>query len=220
VKFTDRPDFIYDPAMTGLQDTIVALRTHDEYVRQHSARPAPLFLEVDRTAGQYDTLWHMPTTERTQYSRQIRCPAINTFERPQWNLTQVGMIPQRRDKFWLSNLGLQRVNWFPNRGDFVVWNGYRYALVDVVVPPETYWGQTGVWLGLYVLAIVVPEGDVRPLDNVAIVVDPEMSPNLVPPPPKPQYNPLNPPQLPEPVLISPVTPVTPQPLPINFAPPL
>ena len=214
MKFTDRPNFIYDPAVAGLGDTVVALRIHDEYVRQHSARPAPLFLEVDRAVSQMDPLWHTPKAGRTQFSRQISVAAINTFERPQWTLQPIGLVPQRRDKFWLSNLSLQRVNWFPNRGDLVVWNGYRYALVDVVITPEGYWGQTGVWLGLYVLAVILPEGDAGPLDNVNIVYDPEMSPNLMPHPPAPAYNrtiaeqPLPPPRL-----------DAPAPPPTNFGPP-
>jgi hypothetical protein len=215
VKFSERPDFLYDPALAGLAETTTALKIHDEYVRQLSARPAPLFLEVDRAVSQVDTLWHVPMVGRTQFSRQIRVPAINTFERPQWNVTPVGMVPQRKDRFWLSNLGLQRVDWFPNRGDMVAWNGYRYALIDVVIAPEGYWGQTGVWLGLYVVAVVVPEGDAAPLDNVNMVVDPEISPNLVPPPPPPAYNktvaeqPLPPPNL-----------QVPAPPPTNFGPPL
>jgi hypothetical protein len=214
VKFTDRPNFIYDPAVAGLADTVVALRMHDEYVRQYSARPAPMFLEVDRSVENVDLLWHTPRGARTQFTRQIRIPAINKFERPQWNLTPVGIVPQRRDRFWLSNLGLARVDWFPNRGDLVIWNGYRYGLVDVVIPPESYWGQTGVWLGLYVVAIIIPEGDAAPLENVNIVYDPEMSPDLMPSPPPPVYNgPALGEQLPQPIL-----PVPPPP-PTNFAPP-
>ena len=199
--------------MCGLQDTQIALRQYDEYTRQHSARPAPLFLEVDRDATRIDPLWHVPTSNRVQFTRQIRLAAINTFERPQWTLTAIGQIPQRRDKFWLSNLGLSRVDWFPNRGDFVVWNSYRYGIVDVVIQPQQYWGQTGVWLGLYVLAVIVPEGDTTPLDNVNVVVDDELSPHLMPAPPPPLTNgPAYPEHLPSPIL------TTPPPLPTNFGP--
>lgn len=213
MRFTERPNFIYDPAMGGLADTVTALRIHDEYVRQYSARPAPRFLEVDRSTTKIDPLWHVPMSKQTQFIRQIILPAINKFERPNWNLTPIGIVPQRKDTFWVSNLGLQRVNWFPNRGDMVIWNGYRYGIIDVIVPPESYWGQTGVFLGLKMLAIIVPEGDIMPLDNVNVVTDPEMSPFLVPPPPPPIYNgPAYPEQLPPPTLEAPA------PLPTNFAP--
>ena len=195
--------------MGGLFDTITALRIHDEYVRQYSARPAPLFLEVDRTSAHVDPLWHVSLNKGTQFTRQIRLPAINKFERPQWNLTPIGIVPQRKDTFWMSNLGLKRVDWFPTRGDLVIWNGYRYGIVDVIVPPETYWGQTGVWLGLKVLAIVIPEGDIQPLDNVNVVSDPEMSSFLMPTPPQPAYNgpDYNAP-LPNPILDAPPPPPT------------
>ena len=58
----------------------------------------------------------------------------------------------------------------------VFWNGYRYAIINVVLPPEAYWQQTNVWLGMYVECAIVPEGDAKPLVDLSYVHPVEMSP--------------------------------------------
>jgi hypothetical protein len=165
--FTERRDWLYDPQVFGKKDTQTALRIHAEATRKHSARPPPTFMEVDKRNVVYDQLWHVPLDSRTHFSRTIPIPAINSFERPDWRLTKVGIVPQRKDKFTLSNLILQQVNYFPERGDMVFWNGYRYMIIKVVLEPQGYWQQTNVWLGLVVECVIPPEGDARPLVDLS-----------------------------------------------------
>ncbi len=135
-------------------------------------------MEVDRSNSQIDTLWHVPLGPRTGFSREIDIPAINYFDKPNWTLTATGLVPKRTDRFWLANNILREecIDYFPERGDMVFWNGYRYAITDVVLPPEAYWQQTNVWLGLYVQCAIVPEGDAKPFADQSKVHPPEMSP--------------------------------------------
>lgn len=163
MKFTERREWLYDPQVFGKKDVQTALRIHAEATRKHSGKPPPLFMEVDRATAKYDSLWHVPLEDRTHFSRTLSIPAINTFERPDWRLTKVGIVPQRRDKFTLSNLILQEINYFPVRGDMVFWNGYRYMVINVVLEPNGYWQQTNIWLGLVCECVIPPDGDARPL---------------------------------------------------------
>lgn len=165
MKFNDRKEFLYDAEVFKRFDTKTALQIQEEYVRRHSANPAPKFYEVDRRQNNIDTLWHMPLTDRTLFSREISMPAINIFEKPIWKLTRIGIVPKRSDKFWLANNVLQTLDYFPLRGDQVYWNGYRYMIENVIISPEAYWHQTNVWLGLIVDCIIPPDGDARPLVN-------------------------------------------------------
>ena len=163
MKFTDRKEFVYDPELFKREDVTVALRMHAEYVKRSSPVPYPKFFEVNRADSKFDDLWHVPLDERTVFARALAIPAINVFEKPNWTLTKLGLIPQRKDKFWLSNLGLQEADYFPERGDQVYWNGYRYTIREVVLDPTSYWQQTGVWLGLVCECIITPVGDARPI---------------------------------------------------------
>jgi len=165
VKFTDRKDWLYDPDVFKKSDTQTALKIHREFVSKHSANPRPKFFEVNREATQYDPLWHMPINPRTPIARELDVPAIVTFTKPVWRPTPVGSMPYRRDQFWLANLDLQEKDWFPIRGDYVYWNGYRYFIYEVIIPPEAYWHQTNVWMGLQLDCIIPPEGDAKPLVN-------------------------------------------------------
>jgi len=167
MKFTERKEWLYDPQVFGKKDVQTALRIHAEATRKHSAKPPPTFLEVDRRSAVYDQLWHVPLGDRTQFSRTLEIPAINTFERPDWRLTKVGIVPQRKDKFTLSNLILQEMDYFPVRGDMVFWNGYRYMVINVVLEPNGYWQQTNIWLGLVCECIIPPDGDARPLVDLS-----------------------------------------------------
>lgn len=177
MKYNERREWLFDPEVFKRYDTRTALRIQAEFVKRHSARPFPRFMEVDRNNAQIDTLWHVSTTQRTGISRQIDIPAINYFDKPQWTLTAQGLVPKRNDRFWLANdiLREECVDYFPERGDMVFFNGYRYAILNVVLPPEAYWQQTNVWLGLYVECSVVPEGDARPLVDISKVHPVEMS---------------------------------------------
>jgi hypothetical protein len=174
VRFDDRKEFIYDAEIFKRYDTKTALQIHDEYVRRYSAKPPPKFLEIDRRASGIDPLWHAPIGDRTPVARDLEIPAINTFSKPDWRLTKIGVTPKRDDKFWLSNNGLQEANYFPMRGDLVVWNGYRYMIEKVTIDPAAYWQQTNVWLGLVVECVIPPEGDSRPAVNSALVTPAEV----------------------------------------------
>jgi hypothetical protein len=125
VLFTEQHDFVYDPTVFSRADTQTALKIHREYIHRHGPQkdgvPAPKFFEVDRAPGQYDTLWHEPVAATLQFTARspISVPAINQFQKPEWKVTRVGIVPGRRDNFWVANLDLQELNYFPRRGDVV-----------------------------------------------------------------------------------------------------
>jgi hypothetical protein len=179
MRFTDRKEFTYDPALFKRSDTQTALGMQAEYVKAYSAQPYPKFFEVNRSDSKVDDLWHVPLDDRTVFSRILEIPAINMFEKPEWKLTKLGLVPARRDKFWLANTHLQPApvgfDYFPERGDLVYWNGYRYTIRDVTLDPTAYWQQTGVWLGLIVECVIAPQGDARPVSNSGEAVPRETS---------------------------------------------
>lgn len=113
----------------------------------------------------------------------ISIPALNQFQKPDWRVTRLGITPGRRDNFWMATLDLKALDYFPLRGDLVYWRGYRYEIMNVVVPPEAYWQQTGVWLGLVVECVVPPEGDSTPLLGLDKLSPSERSPSA------PDWNP-------------------------------
>jgi len=166
VKFTERKDYFYDPEVFKRSDSQTALKIHAEYVKKHSGRPTPKFLEVDRASSKFDALWHMPLDNRTQFSRTIEMPAIIQFEKPDWRLTKVGIVPQKKLVAWMANTLMAEADYFPVRGDMLVYEGYRYIILNVVLRPESYWQQTNVWLGMVCECSLPPDGDARPvLDN-------------------------------------------------------
>jgi len=181
MRFNERKTFVFDAEVFRRKDTETALKIYDEYIRKHSPTPTPRFFEADRGDGTIDKLWHTPVTERTQFTREIDLPCINMFQKPDWRLSVVGITPQRRDNFLTSLLALQRLDYFPVRGDQVYWMGYRYMILTVVVPPEAYWQQTGVWMGLYCECVVSPEGDARPLVDLSSRAPSEVSGSNVAP---------------------------------------
>lgn len=166
MRFEERKDWLYDTALFKRSDVVTAMRIHREATRKFSPRPPPKFYEVDRASCKYDSLWHMPLDNRTVFSRTLEIPAVNRFEKPDWRLTKLGIVPQRRDTFILDHLLLQEFDYFPVRGDLVYFNGYRYMIVNVELAPEGYWQQTNVWLGLACVCMIPPEGDARPLVNL------------------------------------------------------
>src|SRR6516225_4086708 len=50
-----------------------------------------------------------------------------------------------------------RVDYFPQRGDYIFHAGYRLMIQNCVPDPTAYWQQTNVWLGIIAEAIIVPE---------------------------------------------------------------
>jgi len=180
MKFNDRKDFLYDPTLFSRADTQTALKINAEYIRKFAPNPRPKFFEINKTSVEIDKLWHVPTGQRTPISREIEVPCLNMFERPDWRLMKVGLVPVRKDKFLCSNLILQELDYFPSRGDLVAWNGYRYAIINVVLDPTAYWHQTNVWMGLYVECSIAPEGDASPVTNVMATVPAERAPLPVP----------------------------------------
>lgn len=166
MRFEERKEFHYDPEVFRASDTSTALRIYKEYIVRHSPKVKPKFFEVDRKNTLVDPLWHMPKADRTQYSREIEMPCVVIFEKPDWRLTKLGIIPQRRDTFLLSNLVLQELDYFPLRGDGVYYNGYRYMILNVEIPNDAYWQQTNIWMGLSCTGIIPPDGDALPLKNL------------------------------------------------------
>jgi hypothetical protein len=162
MRYTERPEFPYDPKIFGLRDTQTALSIYDEGVRKHGPRPPPVFYEVDRSADKLDPLWNVPMTGRDVVSRVLKVPCINVHPGNQWTMTQQGLVPAQKDNFLVSHKSLIQFDWFPNRGDLVVFKGYRYMIIDVNIPGEAYWQQTDVWLGLELRCIVPADGDGRP----------------------------------------------------------
>lgn len=157
--FTERREYKFDPELGNLLDTRVAQRLFHEYTVRFGSRPRPTFYEVDRSVDKVDPLYHMPVATRTPFSRTLEIPALNYFQKPKWKLTKLAITYQRRDQFSLSYLGLREADWWPLQGDQVGWCGYRYTILEVVLPPECYLGQTGVWTGLAVDCIVPADGD-------------------------------------------------------------
>jgi hypothetical protein len=173
------------------RDVNTALGIQAEYVCKHAPIPPPRFFEVSLGESGFDDLWHVPLAARTKFSRVLDIPALVTFERPDWRLTALGIVPQRRDKFWLANLVLQppttdpdlkfklgrlkipQVDYFPSRGDLVYYNGHRYIILNVVIEPNAYWHQTNVWLGLIVECQIAMDGDARPVQNPGVAAPSE-----------------------------------------------
>ena len=174
MKYVERKEFLYDPAIFRLSDTQTALAIYAEAIKKHSPNPFPLFLEVDRRATKYDALWHVPLDDRTVFSRTLRVPVIVQKERPDWRLTRVGLVPQQKHKFWLANLILQELDYFPIRGDMVYYDGYRHMIINTVLEPNAYWQQTNLWLGLVVETIIPAEGDARPILDQGVPVPREV----------------------------------------------
>ena len=169
MRFNDRKEFSYDPDLFSRQDTQVALRMHHEYIQRGAARPTPKFFEIDISSGGIDPLWHQPIKARQPFTRTLDIPWLVQFEKPEWRVTSLGLTPQQRYRFWLSNISLRLdFDYFPCRGDLVLWNGYRLMITEATIDPSAFWGQTNVWLGLVVNCHVVPEGDSRPLADLQL----------------------------------------------------
>lgn len=177
MKFNERREFLYDPEVFSRLDVQTALRIHDEYVRRHSGRPYPVFFEMDRRAEVVDPLWHQPLADRNPVSRQLAVPAIAQFEKLDWRLVRLGRVPAQRTKFWTSNLVLKELDYFPLAGDLIYWNGYRLEITSVDFEPTSFWQQTNVWLGIVYTALIVPDGDARPLVDPAQLAFAELSPS-------------------------------------------
>lgn len=173
MKFNQRKDFQYDTELCSRQDTMIALKIHDEYVKKCSSQPVPTFCEVNISQDSIDPLWHQPVAQRQQYTRTLSIPSIVQFEKPDWKLTALGLTPTQRYKFWMSMLSLRDTyDYFPCRGDRVLWNGYRLMITEATVDPGAFWHQTNVWLGLVASCQIVPDGDAAPQPGAASMLFP------------------------------------------------
>lgn len=167
MRFTERKEWLYDPVVFGKADTQTALRINKDWTMKMSPQPPPRFMEVNRASAKFDTLWHVPLDDRTSFTRIMDIPCVNSFEKPDWRLTKIGIVPKRKDYFDLSNLILKEFDYFPVRGDMVFFNGYRYMIINVVLSPNAYWHQTNVWISMRVECQIPPEGDARPTPNLS-----------------------------------------------------
>jgi hypothetical protein len=171
VKFSERREYLYDQELFGRPDVRTALTIAAEYTRMHTPKnPMPTVLEVDRRSEKIDPLWHVSLDERTVFSRQFEIPSLVKSRQLNVNYTRVGLVPQQMCRFWFSNLDLQDKDWFPMRGDMVIFNGYRNLIVNVVLEPDQFWQQTNVWLSLACDTIIPAEGDARPVVNASTTV--------------------------------------------------
>ena len=183
MRFSQRLNFLYDPVIAELADAQNNLKIALEYVRSTTARPMPTFFEVDRSPAGVDPIWHMPKTPYTAFSRSIQLPSIRKSARSQLVNTPQGQTYVRADNFWLCNLALQMQDYFPNNGDMVAWNGYRYQIVEVNPDSETEFGQTGLWMWIVAKCMIVPYGDARfPPDFQLGAVAPAETPGVLQPP--------------------------------------
>ena len=176
MRFRERKEFGYDPDVFSRQDTVTALKIHAEWTRAHAPRPYPVFMEVDRSDQKFDPLWHVPIGPRTLFSREISMPCLVTFDKALFRRMKFQIQPKQADYFMLSHNILESADYFPLHGDIVYFNGYRYSIVDITVDPAGYWQQTNLWTGLYVTAIIPPDGDARPVSNPGTCVPAEVSP--------------------------------------------
>jgi hypothetical protein len=174
MRFRERKEFLYDPALWRRSDTQTALTLYREHVRASAPRPYPKFFEVDRRSQIIDSLWHVPLDSRTAFSRVLEIPCINTHEKNRWRLTKTGRFAQRVDKFTIANLDLREFDYFPEGGDLVYYNGYRYMIDHVSLEPQGYWHQTNVWMGLVIECFIPPDGDARPVVNPGEAVPSEV----------------------------------------------
>ena len=130
----------------------------------------PKIFEVDRRSEKIDPLWHVPLDDRTVFSRTFEIPAHIQQQKPSWRHTKIGQVPQQQCQFRFANLHLREMDWFPMRGDIIVWNGYRNLILNVVLDPTVFWQQTNLWLGLLCETIIPAEGDARPVVNASDTV--------------------------------------------------
>lgn len=166
MRFHERKQFDVEPEVFSAVDAQQAMKFHEEWLTRHSTRPRPRFFEIDVRHQKIDPLWHIPTSDRTPFSRQLDIPAIVGFGRAtSHDLTKIGRTPQRTTQFLLSHNVLKAIDYFPLEGDLVYWNGYRTIITKVFLDPEGYWQQTNLWLGLYVETVIAPRGDSKPLVN-------------------------------------------------------
>lgn len=185
MRYSETKQFQYDTELFQRYDTQIGLKFYDEYVRRNggthpSGEPAAKFFEVDRSFGQMDPVWRASATLRTQFTSRspISISTINKFTRNQWKNSKTYRTVARDDSFILSHLSLIRADYFPEGGDQIFWNGYRYMIVHVTIPGEAYFGQTGVWTGLVCECVIVPEGDARPTADLSQTVPAEVSPKV------------------------------------------
>lgn len=181
MKFTDQKEFQYDPVLFRFAETQTALKVYAEYVQKYTPRPAPKTLEVERSTDQIDPVWHVPLSSRTQFSRELLIPVIVHTSKQKWVFdpnTKV-LIPKRTNQVIMAFLHLQKLDYFPQKGDFIIYSGYRNIIIEVEVPPEAYWQQTNCWMGLTCHTEIAIEGDAKPVVNPGQAKGPEKSEGVV-----------------------------------------
>lgn len=175
MKFTERREFTYDSEVFKKMDVQTALKIHAEFVRKGSPIPQPKFFEVSRQPGEIDPLWHTPTGPRTTFTRELAVPAIVQFDKLDWRVTLMGRQPRQTARAWLANLILQELDYFPVPGDLVFWGGYRFGIISLEFEPNSYWGQTNVWLGIIAKMAIVADGDASPAVDPSKALPAEVS---------------------------------------------
>lgn len=177
MKFNDRRDFLYDAELFRRSDTVTARTIYADFVFKHRPKPDPIVFEVDRTTTKIDTVWHMPLTDRTQFSRQLALPMIVRSTRQKWvpDAALKMIVPKRTNQMTFAHDHLLAHDYFPQRGDLIVYGGYRNIIVEVEIPLESYWQQTNVWLGLVCHCEIMVDGDARPVLDSSSLAGAEVS---------------------------------------------
>jgi hypothetical protein len=85
----------------------------------------------------------------------------------------MGRTREQIFRLWVSTLSLQENNYFPVFGDYVGYSGYRLGITMIEFPVECYWLQTGVLLGMQIIASVTPDGDALPAQDLTRVIPAE-----------------------------------------------
>ncbi len=178
MRFSDIRQYPVDPAIFSRVDTQTALKINKEAIEKHSPEHfRPKFFEADPKQPR-EKVFHAPISGRTAWTARspISVPAINMHVKPDWRVKAAGLQAKRQDNFIISRLTLEELDYFPGPGDYIFWNGYRYAILQAAPPPESYWHQTNVWLSILVEAVIAPEGDGIPLADLSKVNAVERSP--------------------------------------------
>jgi len=177
MKFSERNEFTYDPALFGRRDVITAMKFHREYVLKMSPnKPLPRFFEIDRQSKTIDALWNYDTKPYHQYTRDISMPCVIKMDKLNWAARRYGNVAEQKGTVTLDHLLLQEADYFPMRGDGFYYNGYRWVITNIDLDPTGYWQQTNVWLGLNAEIHIDTEGDNRPNVNPGQIVPAEQSP--------------------------------------------
>jgi hypothetical protein len=136
MKFTDRKDFVYDSEVFKRLDVQTALKIYAEYVKAHTPTPRPGVLEVDHSTNLIDPVWHVPLGDRTPILRKLEVPMIIRTSKQKWTFDRGirVLVPTRTNQMTMAHNHLAELNYWPQKGDFIIYSGYRNIVIEVELP--------------------------------------------------------------------------------------